>query len=112
VPFGGSDQEWLNSYFESREALGQQLRTLLPINFNWKAYWMLNPSTWYDLKIIHFHGPKPGRLFENIATCDFKSNTTDYLWPHYGPFVTQGVCCDHALLFGGRWRELLTIFRF
>lgn len=97
TPFVALDQGWLNAYFEMREGQGQQLRTLLPINFNWKAYWSLNPSTWYDLKVIHFHGPKPGRMFEYIATCDFNSGKADPRWPHYEGIVRQGICCDQGI---------------
>ena len=96
-PFDSYDQGWLNAYFERKEGLGAPLRTILPITFNWKVYWRLNPSTWYDLKIIHFHGPKPGRLFENIAMCDFIGGKASGLWPSYGGLVRQGICCDHGV---------------
>ena len=36
-------------------------RTLVPLEYNWKPYWGINPQA----KIIHFHGLKPSGDFES-----------------------------------------------
>ena len=96
VPFPACDQGWMNEYFSKQENQGRHLRTLLPINFNWKSYWGLTPSAWSDLKIIHFHGPKPGRLLEEIAMCDFSSGRGHHAWSAYELLVREGICCDQG----------------
>lgn len=50
--FQAFDQGWMNLYFsqnEERRAFGH----LLPIHWNWKLYWTLEPSHFDDLKIVH-----------------------------------------------------------
>ena len=48
------DQGFLNQFcFEDMD--------LLPIEFNWKPYWGINPQA----KIIHFHGMKPNGNIDN-----------------------------------------------
>lgn len=88
------DQEMLNSYFSGTEELNKK-RLLLPIHWNWKSYWRLQPSTAYDIKILHFHGPKPGKTLEEIASCNIGS-MGDLLrdYPDYRPHILQGICCD------------------
>jgi hypothetical protein len=70
-------------------------RALLPIFYNWKAYWKLEPSSFDEIKVYHHHGPKPGNGLETIASCSI-----DMIGNHpeaYEPLIRQGICCD-----GGR----------
>ena len=85
-PFGEFDQGLINTYFR-RNSLKRQL---LPIHYNWKVYWKLEPSTFDQLKIVHLHGPKPGRGLEAIAIC----NATLVSIPAYDGLVKEGICCD------------------
>lgn len=49
----GYDQNDLNAFFWGAW-------DFLPVEFNWKPYWGLNPQA----RIVHFHGPKPVHLSE------------------------------------------------
>ncbi len=53
-PFGALDQGLINNYL----TVNEEKRYLLPIHYNWKVYWKLEPSNFEDVKILHFHGPK------------------------------------------------------
>lgn len=48
---GTYDQGVLNAYFAG-------LWSRLPLEYNWKPYWGINP----EARILHFHGPKPDHL--------------------------------------------------
>lgn len=50
----GFDQGYLNKYCLAD-------RTWLPVEYNWKPYWGVNPQA----AIIHYHGMKPGGTNEN-----------------------------------------------
>lgn len=52
------DQGFLNQYCFKE-------MNLLPIEYNWKPYWGINPKA----KIIHYHGMKPGGCFSNSGFC-------------------------------------------
>ena len=89
--FTAFDQDWFNKYFEqSPEKLEE--RTLLPLYWNWKVYWTLEPSVFSDIKVVHFHGPKPSLGAFKIGPCD--TNMTDFWPPDYKPFIANGICCD------------------
>jgi len=83
------DQGLINRYFETNKH--KLKRTLLPIHYNWKAYWKLEPSTIDQVKIIHTHGAKPGIGMEEIGSCNFTA-----LPPikSYDILFRQGICCD------------------
>lgn len=53
-----NDQQLLKEFYVSRNN-----STLLPDEYNWKPYWGLNLKA----KLIHFHGPKPGKGAECVA---------------------------------------------
>jgi hypothetical protein len=53
---GAFDQTIINGYLGNRT-------TLLPDTFNWKGYWGWAPS----IKIVHFHGPKPGKCLDCLV---------------------------------------------
>ena len=54
-----NDQEMLNLYRVAKYQSKEKFK-LLPIWYNWKAYWSLEPSDFSQVKIIHFHDPKLG----------------------------------------------------
>ena len=58
--FPAWDQGWLNSFIRDRDH-GPRLWAYLHPQWNWKVYWgdddLIGP------KVVHFHGPKPGRGF-------------------------------------------------
>ena len=53
------DQQMLNNYREANDTLKERFQ-LLPMHYNWKAYWGLEPSAFSQIKILHLHGPKFG----------------------------------------------------
>ena len=83
---GAFDQGLVNNY-------PRLTRSLLPIHYNWKLYWKLEPSTFDQVKIIHLHGPKPGRGLEKVASCDAEGLPSQYKEP-YGDLYQWGICCD------------------
>mmetsp|Transcript_8867 Transcript_8867/g.18565 ORF Transcript_8867/g.18565 Transcript_8867/m.18565 type:complete len:170 (-) Transcript_8867:2313-2822(-) len=90
----GFDQGLLNNYFS---LAGNELkRTLLPIYYNWKAYWKVEPSAFHEVKIVHSHGPKVGTGMDIIASCEFQKieemGTTQK--NVYHPLIKEGICCD------------------
>lgn len=115
------DQLWLNRFYADPK-LWRNENALLPTAWNWKAYWQMssvdtNDSTnplLSEIKIVHFHGPKPADGLHEMASCDFKGvlplngdNHTDHgstatttatatVRPEYRSFVTHGICCDHG----------------
>ena len=90
--FGGFDQGWMNEYFSQKKK--QHKRALVSIYWNWKAYWGMMPSFLEDVKIMHYHGPKPGRCLENIASCDPPDRSCSI--EAYVGLVTKGICCDYG----------------
>ena len=81
------------NYREANDALKEKFQ-LLPMHYNWKAYWGLEPSAFSQVKILHFHGPKLGRGLEVIAKCNL---TAISLLPKaYRPHLQQGICCDRG----------------
>lgn len=87
---GAFDQGLMNKYFRTHSAtLGVHLLT---IHYNWKVYWKVEPSSFEQVKVVHLHGPKPGRGLEAIAECD---PTMEYPGA-YDWYVRQGICCDEG----------------
>jgi hypothetical protein len=104
------DQGWINFYFKAQEQQGQQQltggRALLPMYWNWKAYWKTEPKDIPKIKLVHFHGPKPGRLLWRIAFC--KTDLKHVKVPSYHPFILGGICCDGGKTAYHMW-ELLQV---
>jgi hypothetical protein len=88
--FPAYDQGWMNAFFTLTENEGG--RTSLGPLWNWKVYWPpVSPST---IKVIHFHGPKPGNGLEYIAYPDkFKlADAEDQMGhPHYLPLIEMSL---------------------
>jgi len=63
--FPALDQGLINNYLTQN----QESRHLLPIHYNWKVYWKLEPSSFEEVKILHFHGPKVKTIHESIHIC-------------------------------------------
>jgi len=79
------------------EHLPDERKLVLPIHWNWKPYWRLSPSSIDEVKVVHFHGPKPGGFgLEAIASCDPDDATTtpERIKEKYGIYIDQGICCD------------------
>ena len=93
------DQALLNAYF-TQSVENEAKRTLLPIFWNWKSYWQLYPNHVDDVKILHFHGPKPGKALEEIGECTARDNhallEVTSLYADYEPLLLQGICCDQG----------------
>ena len=87
------DQKMINNYREANDALKEKFQ-LLPMHYNWKAYWGLEPSAFSQVKILHFHGPKLGRGLEVIAKCNLTA--ISLLPPAYKYHLLQGICCDRG----------------
>jgi hypothetical protein len=85
------DQGLLNDYFSQNKETDKK-RAMLPIHWNWKSYWRLEPSVWSDIKILHFHGPKFGRGLQRIASCNF--HLDDFPIAAYKTHIYWGICCD------------------
>ena len=85
-PFGAFDQGLVNAYFTEKKLK----RHVLNIYYNWKAYWKVEPSNFDQVKIVHLHGPTPGRGLEAIASCNAASNSIK----PYDHLVKEGICCD------------------
>ena len=92
-----NDQQMLNNYREANDTLKERFQ-LLPMHYNWKAYWGLEPSAFSQVKILHFHGPKLGRGLEAMAKCNVTA-ISFLLTRHkeaYKPHLRQGICCDRG----------------
>jgi hypothetical protein len=64
---------------------------------HWKVYWKLEPSTLQDIKIVHFHGPKPGSGVEEMARCDVSyNNVANSIPAAYHFLLEEAICCDHG----------------
>ena len=90
--FPRHDQELLNYYQEAYDPVKVKFRPL-PMHYNWKVYWGLEPSSFSQVKIIHLHGPKMGKGLEEMATCNTTALENHRIKPYYNHF-RQGVCCD------------------
>lgn len=104
-PFPSFDQGLINAYFKQSRKV-EQGRTMLPIEWNWKVYWPTPPDMLDKIKIVHFHGPKPGKGYEFISNCvvDMKILTALRVWPHYKHLIASGICCDHGVMARRVWR--------
>lgn len=82
------EQVLLNAYMAKHDK-DRALFKLSPMHFNWKPYWRLEPSSFSQVQIVHFHGPKVGRGLEEMSVCDVEgmSKSPDYI-------TKQGACCD------------------
>eukprot|EP00966_Prymnesium_polylepis_P014273 329602-Prymnesium_polylepis.1 len=85
--FDAYDQGWLNHYYSHF----RRNRTMLPLMWNWKVYWPLPDPLPEPVRIVHFHGPKPGRggYLDGLASGDeaflrFLGNFTEYT-ARWGP---------------------------
>ena len=87
------DQILLNNYRKANETSKEKFQ-LLPIHYNWKAYWGLEPSTFSQVKILHFHGPKFGRGLEAMSKCNVTAMSL--IHKAYQPHLRQGTCCDRG----------------
>eukprot|EP00594_Rhizosolenia_setigera_P011359 CAMPEP_0178978684 /NCGR_PEP_ID=MMETSP0789-20121207/25350_1 /TAXON_ID=3005 /ORGANISM="Rhizosolenia setigera, Strain CCMP 1694" /LENGTH=456 /DNA_ID=CAMNT_0020668559 /DNA_START=42 /DNA_END=1412 /DNA_ORIENTATION=+ len=98
------DQELLNHYFFGDVAggLGNPKLDLLPIGYNWKPYWHVGNASGFEknVKIVHTHGPKPGRGLEKMSTCDFDFQLPPHL-SNYIPLIENGICFDQGRV--SRW---------
>jgi hypothetical protein len=68
--FDSYDQGLMNAYFARKRSL----RAILPLEWNYKAYWG-QPTTSNGLPphIIHFHGLKPEKILDCLASMDPES---------------------------------------
>lgn len=87
--FSAFDQAWLNLYFKKQP----NGRHMLPLYWNWTLYWQLEPvSSWSDVKIVHFHGPKPDSGAWYMADCRYRNLT--HIHPVYHSLIHDSICCD------------------
>jgi hypothetical protein len=42
----------------------------MSIYWKWMAYWKLEPGQHDAIKVLHFHGPTPGKGLEEMASCN------------------------------------------
>jgi hypothetical protein len=89
------DQQILNNYRKANDALKEKFQ-LLPMHYNWKAYWGLEPSNFSQVKILHFHGPKLGSGLEAMAKCNMAAISLIPQKAAYKPHLRQGICCDRG----------------
>mmetsp|Transcript_25527 Transcript_25527/g.39243 ORF Transcript_25527/g.39243 Transcript_25527/m.39243 type:complete len:444 (-) Transcript_25527:314-1645(-) len=96
--YPGHDQQMLSIYKKTKARnLGKF--QLLPIVYNWKVYWRLEPFDLSQVKIVHFHGPKPGRGLEYMAKCNWTGivhNMSPNIQKAYNNHLNQGICCDYG----------------
>jgi Glycosyl transferase family 8. len=90
-----ADQGMINNYFTQNQTTMRE-RILLPVHYNWKSYWKLEPSSFHDIKIYHHHGrPKPGKCLEIMADCNVDLiGTLSQQYKPYAEHIRQGICCD------------------
>jgi hypothetical protein len=91
--FPGHDQLMLNNYFKSSPENSRK-RSLMSIYWNWKAYWKLEPGQHDAIKVLHFHGPKPGKGLEEMGSCSIDLFET--IRPGYRRHFSHAVCCDQG----------------
>lgn len=94
--YGVHDQSLVNNYRGANDMTMKKF-TQLPIHYDWTPYWGLEPSSFEQVKIIHFHGPKPGRVLDELGKCNLTwDKSLEGLWRPYKPLFDQGVCCDQG----------------
>jgi len=96
--YPGHDQYMLNIYKDTNE-INRGKFQLLPIHYNWKVYWRLEPFDFSQVKIVHFHGPKTGNGLEDMSKCNWTGifhNMRPDIQRAYGPHLHQGICCDYG----------------
>jgi hypothetical protein len=86
------DQGWLNAYFVESPEHRHKI-ALLPIHWNWKVYWSLEPSSVEDVRIIHFHGNKANDWLWRAAVCDTRETLPN---PPLVPLWDRTMCCDRG----------------
>ena len=92
--FPAYDQGWLNSFFQSNKDRSQK-RGFLNIHWNWKIYW---GSDKQKPLLVHFHGPKPGRSAECLASQNiFCLNNIPQEWKKYDRLLKKGFRVDNGL---------------
>lgn len=97
--FYAFDQGWLNHYF-AQSAATEWKRHMLPLQWNWKLYWQLASSTstssmvYSNLKVVHFHGPKPTVGAREMATCNLQH--TESMPLDYRALIEDAACCDNG----------------
>ena len=82
-----NDQHMINEY-KNKHGSPEEIFQMLPIFYNWKPYWKLQPSSFSEVKILHFHGPKSGQGLDHIANCDLKSLPESF--DSYERHINQG----------------------
>ena len=88
------DQGWLNSFFESNKDRSQK-RGFLNIHWNWKIYWGGDKR---KPLLVHFHGPKPGRLAECLASRNIVClKSIPPRWKNYTRLLKLGFRTDNGL---------------
>lgn len=91
---GIHDQSLINNYRGTNDTTMKKF-TQLPMHYNWKPYWGLEPSTFAQVKIIHFHGPKPENVLGHMGKCNLTwEESLQFLKEPYGRLFDEGVCCD------------------
>ncbi|KAL3912820.1 MAG: hypothetical protein SGILL_006736, partial [Bacillariaceae sp.] len=91
------DQLLLNNYFTEPGQHRRMQRAQLPIEWNWKPYWKVPfPEAASKIKILHFHGPKPGKSLEELATCGIDGPLQHMIGRinAYEGLLLHGLCCD------------------
>jgi hypothetical protein len=91
------DQDLMNNFFSVGPNSNQ--RAYLPYDWNYKVYWGSESDA--GVKIVHFHGIKPGSLIECLASMDMESSLcdkTDRKWAALYPLIKIGFQED-----GGRF---------
>ena len=91
--FYAFDQGWMNSYFSQNKVMKAK-RHLLPLYWNWKLYWRLDPSVYSSLKLVHFHGPKPAVGAREMAACNV--HHVDDIPMDYRALIEDATCCDEG----------------
>jgi len=89
IGYPANDQAMLNNYRMAKDVPEHKFK-MLPMHYNWKTYWELEPTDFSQLKIIHTHGPKIGSGLEGVAKCDLHDNYRYTL----NNIIKQGICCD------------------
>ena len=95
--FPAYDQGLLNAYF-SQEGHRKYVADLQSA-WNYKAYWGQKDDD--VVRLVHFHGPKPGRLLECLASMDQWSHFCDRnhsRWKDYQPLIDMGFAADGGFL--------------
>jgi len=97
--FPPHDQGWLNQYYMYQKGEKSTADYLvLPPTWNWKVYWDLGRNSdqvhqvLSEIRIVHFHGPKPDDGLKEIATCDTHAAVDSTLVGE----LAEGICCDQG----------------